>query len=230
MSGLTSNGSPRASEIASARSTSKALRPSSARESSGIRGRGAAKRRLRAKIGVHLLASEESLVGIPREEDGHAELDRLAGRGVLQPIRLVSGRHVGFLADALRADDDVDEVEVDVGESAEQACVEARRALVSLPAVVAAGDLVDAVVRERGEEAGDVALFLGLRMALPELADLVVLVGVDWAAEQLPNVVHGRVGSSRWPRGSPRTRSLAPGSPPASGPSRCGSRPCAATG
>src|SRR5437867_7276133 len=43
--------------------------------------------------------------------------------------------HACLLADALRADDDVGQLEVDVREGAEQARVEARRPLVAVPDV-----------------------------------------------------------------------------------------------
>ena len=68
--------------------------------------------------------------------------------------------HVRFLADALRPDDDVGQLEVDVRERAEQAAVEARRALMAFPDMACADDLVDAVVGQRREQAGDVALVL----------------------------------------------------------------------
>jgi hypothetical protein len=58
----------------------------------------------------------------------------------------VGGGDSRFLADALRADHDVVEVEVDVGKRGQQLGVEPRRALVTFPAGVGAGDRVDAVL------------------------------------------------------------------------------------
>ena len=88
-----------------------------------------------------------------------------------------------LLADALRPDHDVGQLEVDVGERAEQASVEAGRAFVAVPDVLGADDLVDAVVRQRGQEAGDIPLVFGKRMALPEGPGGGVLVRIHWEGE-----------------------------------------------
>ena len=121
----------------------------------------------------------------------HAE--PLAGRFDAEPLGLVRSGDVGLLADALGADHDVGQLEVDVGEAAEQARVEARRALVSFPAVAGLDELVDAVSGQRREQPREVALVLGDRVALPELADRVVLLRRRLALQELAHVLtHGR--------------------------------------
>ena len=128
--------------------------------------------------------------GVPGKEDDDAELDVLAGRLVVEPVGLVGCGDVCFLADALRADHDVGELKVDVGERAEQAAVEPSCPFVSVPDVLGADDLVDAVVGEGREEASDVPLVLGDRVPLPELADLVVLGGINGESKEFANVAH----------------------------------------
>ena len=139
---------------------------------------------------VDLLAPKQPPLPIPREEDHDRELDPLAARLEVQPLLLVRPGHPRLLDDALRPDDDVGQAEVDVGEGREQAKVEPRRALVPLPALGPADDLVDAVVRQRGEESADVAVVLGLRVLLPELVDGLDLSRVDLELHQLP-YIHG---------------------------------------
>jgi len=126
---------------------------------------------------VHALAAEQPLLRIPGEEDDDPELDRLARGLVVEPVLFVRTGDVSRLADALRADDDVSQLEVDVRECAKQASVEARRALVAVPDMLGPDDLVDAVLGQRGEEPGQVSPLLGLRMLLPELANGVVVGG-----------------------------------------------------
>ena len=128
---------------------------------------------------------------IPREEDRVPPLEVLSRRLVLEPASLVRRRDARLLAHALRPDDDVLEVEVDVRERREELGVEARGALVALPARARAHDLVDAVLRQRRDEARQVAVVLGDRVRLPELADLRVLVDVDGAAEELEDAIGG---------------------------------------
>jgi hypothetical protein len=86
------------------------------------------------------------------------------------------------LAHALRPDHDVVQVEVDVRERGEELGVEPRRPLVALPARAGARDRVDAVLRQRGQEARQVPVVLGDGVDLPELADRLVLVGVRRAS------------------------------------------------
>jgi cobalt-zinc-cadmium efflux system protein len=139
-------------------------------------------------VDVHLLAAEQAPLSIPREEDHDGELDPLAARFEVQPLLFVRPRHASLLDDSLRPDDDVGQVEVDVGERRKQAQVEPRRPLVPLPALGPADDLVDAVVRQGREEAPDVSIVLGLRVLLPELVDRVHLDRVDLEFHQLPHV------------------------------------------
>src|SRR6266545_852203 len=122
------------------------------------------------RVDVDLLAPEQPAGGIPREEDHHAPRQGCSGRLVLQPARSVRTGHARFLADALRADDDVREIEVDVRESGEQLRVEARRAPMSLPAMSRLRELVDAVLGERGDEPGQVArVHTELLTAFPDI-------------------------------------------------------------
>src|SRR5215207_9608420 len=137
---------------------------------------------------VNLLAAEEAPLAVPGEEDHDPELDPLAARLPVQPALFVCGGHLRLLDDALRADDDVGEVEVDVGEGGEEPGVEARRAVVSLPALRCADDLVDTVVRQRGKQTGDVTVVLGDRVLLPQLVDRIDLGGIDLQLHQLADV------------------------------------------
>src|SRR5262249_2097370 len=97
-------------------------------------------------VDVDLLAFEETAPRVPRKEDDDPERHSLAGRRVTNPLRLERAGHTRFLAHALRTDDDVRQVEVDVREGAEQLQVEARCAVVTLPAMAGLHELVDAVL------------------------------------------------------------------------------------
>ena len=59
------------------------------------------------------LPLEELPAGIPGEEDDDAELDRLAGCRVVEPVRLMGARDICFLEDALGPDHDVRQLEVE---------------------------------------------------------------------------------------------------------------------
>jgi cobalt-zinc-cadmium efflux system protein len=137
---------------------------------------------------MHLLATEEPTRGIPGEEDDDAELDRFAARLEVEPVALVCAGHACLLADALRADDDVGQLEVDVGKGGQEPRVEPGRPLVTLPPVRRACELVDAVVGQRRQEAGDVAVVLGDRVLLPELADCLDLGRVDLPFQQFADI------------------------------------------
>jgi hypothetical protein len=117
--------------------------------------------------------------------------ESLAGGWGPEPFRLVGARHVGLLADTLRADHDLRQVECDVRKRSQKPVVEARRSLVTLPAVSRLDELVDAIVRERREEAGQIAVLLRERMAFPELPDLVVLVDRRLSPEEREDAVAG---------------------------------------
>src|SRR2546421_556720 len=140
-------------------------------------------------VHVHLLAAEEPPLGIPREEDDHAPGQALAGRRVADPFGLVHPGYARLLADALRPDHDVRQVEVDVREGGQKLGVEPRRALVPFPAISALGELVDAVLGQRGDQPREVARVLGDRVTLPQLADLVVELGRRLPPEQLDDLV-----------------------------------------
>src|SRR5512132_1665084 len=184
---------------------------------------------LAPEIDVDALALEEPRIPIPREEDDDSERDALARSLVVEPVLLVRARHVGRLAHALWPDHDVRQLEVDVRERAEQPAVEARRALMAVPYMLGSEDFIDAVLGQRRQEAGQITSVLGLRVKLPELANGVVLGGVDPATEQLADVAHRGVGSRSWPRASQTTRCPPRGSPRALRSSHSSSRRCAGT-
>src|SRR5204862_1576591 len=93
---------------------------------------------------VDALAEKQAALAVPREEDRDLPLEPLGARRDPEPLRLVRAAHIGFLADALRPDHDVAQLEVDVRECAEQAAVEARGTFVALPAMAGLDELVDA--------------------------------------------------------------------------------------
>jgi cobalt-zinc-cadmium efflux system protein len=99
--------------------------------------------------------------------------------------------HLRLLADALRADDDVRELEVDVGERGQEGRIEPHSARMALPALVGADDLVDAVVGQRREKARNVALVLRDRVLLPELVDRLYLGRLDLELHQLAHIHDG---------------------------------------
>src|SRR5438034_4818823 len=150
---------------------------------------------------VDPLAAEEPLVRVPRKEDHDLPAEAFARGREAEPIGDVRAGHLGLLTDSLRADDDVRQVEVDVREGGEQLRVEARRAVVALPAVAGLDELVDAVVGQRRDQAREVAAVLGDRVLLPELANLLVLGRLGLAPDQFADV--GQVASQ-----NARTRSL----------------------
>src|SRR5207249_9324458 len=130
------------------------------------------------------------------EEDGVSPLEPRTGGLVLEPATLVRGGHPRLLAHALRSDDDVFEVEVDVRKGGQELGVEASRALVSFPAGARSPDLVDAVVGQRRDESRQVTVVLGDRVRLPELADVCVFVLLHRPAEELEDAL-ARHGSFR---------------------------------
>src|SRR2546423_12527116 len=105
-------------------------------------------------------------------------------------------RDQGFLADALRADHDVGQGEVDIRKSGQQAVVELGRPRVALPTLLPCGDLVDAVLRQGRDQAGEVAVLLRDRVTLPELADLVVDLRFELSPQLLPRLFTGGCGRS----------------------------------
>src|SRR5262249_30996327 len=127
-------------------------------------------------------------------------LEPLAARLVLEPARPVGPAHARLLADTLRSDDDVLEVEVDIREGGEELRVEARRALVPLPAGAGDHQLVHTDLGQRRDEPPDVTVALRDRMRLPELADLRVLVDVDRPPQQLEDAIGGHRLRSYHPR------------------------------
>src|SRR3954453_20153258 len=114
----------------------------------------------------------------------------MAARGRdAEPIAGVRGGHESLLADALRADHDLGQGEVDVRKGGEQAVVELRRSGMAFPALFPGRDLVDAVLGERRDQAGEGAVLLGDRVTLPELADLAVKRCVHLAAKLLASAI-----------------------------------------
>src|SRR5207342_3352671 len=102
---------------------------------------------------VDLLAQEEPALVVPWKEDRDLPGEVFARGRDPEPLALVRGGHVRLLADALRPDHDVGQLEVDVGEGAEQAQVEARRPFVALPSLARLDELVDAVLGQRRNQA-----------------------------------------------------------------------------
>jgi cobalt-zinc-cadmium efflux system protein len=139
-------------------------------------------------VDVHLLAAEELPLPVPGEEDDDVELDALAALFPSEPLPFVRRRDMSLLADALRPDDDVGQLEVDVRKRGQQPRVEPRRASMPFPNLGLADDPVDAVVRQRGEEAADVAVVLGDRVLFPELVDGLHLGRVHLELHELPDV------------------------------------------
>src|SRR4051794_11229209 len=117
--------------------------------------------------------------------DDHERVHALARGGHAAPLAALRAGHPGDLDDALRTDDDVLQVEVDVGKGAEEAGVEAAGAGVAFPALARGDDLVNAVFGERGNEAGEVAAVFGLGVVDPEAADRLVFGGVWLKIEAL---------------------------------------------
>jgi hypothetical protein len=74
-------------------------------------------------------------------------------------------------------DHDVGQLEPDVRESGEQLGVEPACSVVTLPAMAALDELVDAVDRQGRDQAVEVARVLGDRVLLVQLADLAVELG-----------------------------------------------------
>src|SRR6266487_2942013 len=140
-------------------------------------------------VDVDLLAFEETPLRIPRKEDDDAERHSFARRRVTDPLRFESACHARLLADALRADDDVRQVEVNVGECGQQLQVEARRSVVALPAVAGLHELVDAVLGQRRDQSRKVAVVLRDRVSLPQFADLVVLPRRELTADEVDDGV-----------------------------------------
>ena len=131
-------------------------------------------------------ACERLLVLVPGEEDDDQELELPTGGGDVQPVALVGRRHASLLAHALRADHDLRQRKADVRERRQQLAVEPRRAGMAVPAPLPGGNLVDAVVGERCDQARQVAVLLRDRVALPELADLLVGLAVEPPSQLVP--------------------------------------------
>ena len=134
-------------------------------------------------------AFEQAPLGVPREEDDDAPGVMRTGRLEAEPFRLERSGDARLFADALRPDDDVRQVEVDVRKRRQQLGVEARRAFVMFPTVTCLDELVEAIVGQRRDQSRQIAVVLGDRVPLPQLADLVVELGRDLAAEQFDDGV-----------------------------------------
>src|SRR3954468_20484708 len=115
-----------------------------------------------------------------------------AGGRYAEPVAGVRGSHESLLADALWADHDLGQGEVDVRKGGEQAIVELRRPGMAFPALFPGRDLVDAVLGERRDQTGEVAVLLSDRVTLPELADLAVERRVHPAPELLASAIADR--------------------------------------
>src|SRR6266699_644635 len=126
----------------------------------------------------HALALELLAARIPGKEDHDAKLDWGAGCGARKPLPLLRAGDRRLFTHTLRADHDLLQIEMDVGNCPEQLHVEPRGTGVPFPAGASLTDnLVDAVRGQRGDQSRDLALVLGNRMRLPQLADLAVQLG-----------------------------------------------------
>src|SRR2546427_5608903 len=143
--------------------------------------------RERARVVVDALAREPFRVWIPGEMDDDVELGGAAGPGLTLPRSALRAAHRRDLDDALRADDDVPEVEPRVGESGEEARVEGARAGVPYPALASRDDLVHAVLGQRGDQPREVAAILSLRVRDPETPDPPVDFRSNFPAETPPD-------------------------------------------
>src|SRR2546425_4607070 len=125
------------------------------------------------------LTSELAPLLIPRKKDDDVKLDLLPRRGAREPLAFVRAVDACLFANALRPDDDRLQIEVDVGKGGERFHVKASRSRVPLPPAAIGQDVINAVGSERRDQSRDVALVLGDRMRLPELADLPIKLGRD---------------------------------------------------
>src|SRR5712664_1714208 len=136
----------------------------------------------------HALTSELAPLRIPRKKDDDAKFDLLSRGGASEPLGFVSSVDARLFANALRSDDDRLKIGMDVGKRGEQLHVKPSRSGVSLPPAAIRQDFIHTVGSERRDQPGDVALVLGDRMRLPELADLPIELGRDLPGYQLANV------------------------------------------
>src|SRR2546425_6557374 len=117
------------------------------------------------------LTSELAPLRIPREKDDDAKFDLPSRRGARAPLAFVRAVDARLFANALRPDDDRLKIEVDVGKGGEQLHVKARRSRVSLPPAAIGKDFINTVGSARRDHPRDVALVLGTRLRLPDLAE-----------------------------------------------------------
>ena len=129
-------------------------------------------------------AAEQSFLRIPREEYYDLELDLLVGGLETQPIPFVRAGDTRLLNHALRTDDDASEAEIDVRECPQQSLVELGRTLMPLKSAVELRQLVAAVGRQCRQQPLDITVVLRQRVRFPELADSIVLSGVERSLEQ----------------------------------------------
>src|SRR5262245_2860295 len=127
--------------------------------------------RPRGPVEVHLFAGEFPRLWVPREVDEHHQSDRLSGRRHAGPFGLVRADHLGDFEHPLRADHDVLQVELHVGECPEERRVKRPRPVVALPALAGRDDLVDAVFAQRVDQPLQIASVLGDRVFDPQPPD-----------------------------------------------------------
>lgn len=134
------------------------------------------------------LTAEQLALRIPREEDRHIELDRLTlGGRQVEPVFFIGGCDVRLLENALRTDDDVLQVEVNIGERGEQFLIELCRALFAVPAGSRVEDGVNTILGQRCHQAEDVAGILGGGMRDPQPPDGAVIFRVRLEADLFDN-------------------------------------------
>src|SRR5439155_24815444 len=125
-----------------------------------------------ARVVIDPLAGKPVRARIPRKVDHDVELGGPADRGLTLPCAALRPAHRRDLDDALRADDNVLQVEPHVGKGVQEARVEGARTGVAFPALAGGDDLVHAVSGQRRDEARKVATVFRFRMIDPETSDL----------------------------------------------------------
>src|SRR3954452_24759080 len=108
------------------------------------------------------LAREQTRGAVPREEDQHLERDREPRWRRATPRSLVRPGQRRDLEDTLRPDHDLRQGERVVGERREELGVERSRPVVALPPLAGDRYLIDAVRRQRSDQAVDAAAILAM--------------------------------------------------------------------
>jgi len=117
--------------------------------------------------------------------DDDQQVDLLTGGWQAAPLAAVRPRQARDLDNTLRSNDDVLQVEPNVGKCAQEAQIEGAGAGVALPALAGRHDFVHAVVGQCVEQSLEIAAIFGPRMTDPQALDGLERVGVQLPAEPL---------------------------------------------